>query len=400
MSKSVETVPTGKMLDAFGRFRVANPQTLFDSKQLHDADPLRWDDQEVSGTGTSSAFTADNALTTMSVTASTAGKRVRQSKMRFNYQPGKSQLIVLTAVMGAQASGITQQLGYFDDSNGVFFSCEDGVLYCVVRTFTSGAAVDTKIPQSQWNGDRVDGKSRSGSFDLDLSKANIFFIDVEWLAVGRVRFGVFVAGQPVVVHSINHENTLDTVYMTTPNLPVRYSLENDGAGDASSLRHICSTVISEGGAQDIGVLRYKSTEGTHVDANVIGTVYAVVGLRLKSTHLDCIAKVTANSMLIKTNDDFEWKLIINPTVAGTFTYSDETNSCVQTAAGATANTVTGGTDVDGGWIASNSSTSNTLRSALYIGSLIDGTPDEIVLCARPLTSNADIEGSLQWREYS
>jgi hypothetical protein len=114
------------------------------------------------------------------------------------------------------------------------------------------------------------------------------------------------------------------------------------------MEHICSTVISEGGAQNIGVIRYKSTEGTHVDANTANTVYAVVGLRLKTTHADEVVNVESLSMINAQADDFEWLLLFNPTVAGTFTYSNETNSSCQTAIGATANTVTGGTPIDGG----------------------------------------------------
>ena len=40
------------------------------------------------------------------------------------------------------------------------------------------------------------------------------------------------------------------------------------------------------------------------------------------------------------------------------------------------------------------------RGRFRLGAAIDGTRDEIVLCVRPLTNNADIEGSLNWRELS
>ena len=39
-----------------------------------------------------------------------------------------------------------------------------------------------------------------------------------------------------------------------------------------------------------------------------------------------------------------------------------------------------------------------LKNSLLLGAKIDGTPDEIVLCVRPLSANADIQGSLTWRE--
>ncbi len=41
-------------IDAFGRKRVSDVFTLFDSKQLYDNLPLLYDDQQVSGSGTTS----------------------------------------------------------------------------------------------------------------------------------------------------------------------------------------------------------------------------------------------------------------------------------------------------------------------------------------------------------
>ena len=42
----------------------------------------------------------------------------------------------------------------------------------------------------------------------------------------------------------------------------------------------------------------------------------------------------------------------------------------------------------------------SLSNALRLGAKIDGTVDEIVLCVRPLSINADVQGSLSWRELS
>lgn len=40
--------------------------------------------------------------------------RVRQTFKRFNYQPGKSQLIIRTEILGVSNTGITKRLGLFD----------------------------------------------------------------------------------------------------------------------------------------------------------------------------------------------------------------------------------------------------------------------------------------------
>lgn len=387
-------------IDAFARLRTSEPSTLFDSKQINDNQPLFWDDAEVSGGGTTTTYNTNEASTTIAVAATTAGKRVRQTFQRFNYQPGKSQLIFMTGTLTtAGASGVVRCMGMYDDNNGLFLKDDEGTIKVVKRTYTSGSVVDTEVAQTAWNLDKMDGTGASG-FTLDPTKSQIMVLDLEWLGVGRVRMGFVVDGIPYYVHEFTHSNKEVGVYMSTPNLPLRYEIENDGTGGASELECICGSVMAEGGVEEKGVPRYRSTAGTHVDANSADTVYAVVGVRLKAAYLDAITRIKTISMLSQTNDDFEWLLILNPTVAGTFTYSDETNSAVQTATGATANTVTGGTIIGGGFSKNNAPTQEPVETLRNLGAKIDNTVDEIVLCVRPLTANADIEGSITWLEVS
>lgn len=387
-------------IDAFARQRVSNPDTLFDSKQIFDNQPLFWDDSEVSGSGTSSTHSVNAARTRIAVGASTAGKRVRQTFMRFNYQPGKSQLILLTAVMSsASESGIKACVGLFDDDNGLFFCNDEGTLKVVRRSKVTGSAVDTEVAQSAFNLDKMDGTGPSG-ITVDPTKSQILVIDFEWLGVGRARMGFVVDGIIHYCHQFLNTNVLSVVYMSTPNLPLRYEIENDGTGAATSMDHICSTVMSEGGTEMTGALFNASTDGTHVDANAANTIYAVIGIRLKSTHIAASIDLVSISMISETNDDFEWIIYLNPTVAGVFTHSDKTNSAVQVATGATANTVTGGTSLYCGFAKSNTPATGLVPNAIRLGSAIDGTVDEIVLAVRPLANNADIQATLNWRELS
>ena len=238
---------------------------------------------------------------------------------------------------------------------------------------------------------------------MDFATAQIFLIDFEWLGVGRVRIGMSHGGKFVYAHEFINDNTIAVPYMSTPNLPLRYEISNDGNGGAATLLHICGTVVSEGGRENNGILRYKSTGGTEVDADVANTIYAVVGIKLKAAYLTTTINIESFSVLAETNDDFEWLLYWNPTVAGTFTYSNETNSAIMTATGALANTITGGTVITGGFGAATKdggTEKGALLNALRLGSNIAGTVDEIVLCVRPLSANANIQGSLTWRELS
>ena len=210
---------------------------------------------------------------------------------------------------------------------------------------------------------------------------------------------MFIDGEPIYVHQFLNANAIDKVYMSTPNLPVRYEISNDGTGPTASMLHICSSVATEGGTDDLGILR-------HYDSSTISNLatagkYAILGGRLKSTHLDISVLLETLSVLSTSQNDIaHWSLIFNPTVAGTFTYSDVANSAVQVAEGAIANTITGGVEIDGGYFTTALPTSISIPSALKLGSKIDGTPDEIILMVRPITNNITVEASMTWRELS
>lgn len=401
----VQIVPTvtGGAADAFQRTRVSTPVTLFDSKQLHDAAPLFWDDAETSGGGTGTSHSAATAATTITVGATTAGTRVRQTFQRFNYQPGKSQLIMMTGVLGAGAAGITRRIGYFDDNNGLYFQLSGSTLSVVRRTKVSGSVVNNPVAQADWNMAKLDGTD-PGGFTLDTSKTQIFVIDFEWLGVGAVRFGVVnESGELLYCHQMQHANTLTTVYMSTPNLPLRYEISNDGTGAASSLVHICSQVSSEGGVQENGLLGSVTTGGTHLNADTADSLYALIGIRLKATHLATRVDLIDANLLTETATPFGWELRLNPTVASTFTYADVTNYSLQRALGVTANTVTGGTLLASGWVAASvqarGAAGVSLSNARRLGAKIDGTRDTLVLCVRPLANSADIQGSINFREW-
>lgn len=405
------TIPrTSAAADAFGRQRMSQAQTLFDSKLIHDAAPQFWDDQEVSGSGTTSTYNSNQASVTMAVSGTTIGKRVRQTYQRFNYQPGKSQLVIMTGVLGSVSSGIDAKVGWLTDDNGLFFYRDSSTIGVCIRSNATGSPVDNPVPQSGWTWDTLDGsgdENNPSGIQLDPDKVMIYFWDVEWLGVGSVRFGVFIDGVPHYVHQFDHANNITTVYMSTPNLPLRWEIENDGTGAADELVQICSTVISEGSTQATGQIRYKSTEGTHMVAGTENTLYALMGARLKSDRLDGIVEFLSHTIDIQsTGDAIEWQLLLNPTVAGTFNYSAETNSVLEIAIGAAANSVTGGTAILGGYFRSGGGNSGQganavgLNNAIRLGAAIDGTPDEFVLCARPIdaSTNVSIETGITWRE--
>lgn len=392
-------------VDAFGKLRISNPFTIFDSKQLHDKQPLFWD--ESTGGAGSTTHNPVNACTEMNVTASASDFIIRQTKQRFNYQPGKSQLILMT-FYSPQTEGATIRIGcftgtganYLTPENGIFFECNANLSWNICK---NGSTTEN-ITQDNWNVDKLDGTGTSKK-TLDLEAPQILIIDYEWLGVGRVRVGFVIDGLIYYCHNFNHSNdaNFNSVYMSTPNLPLRYSIQTDGT-NAAELDHICSTVISEGGLEETGLLRSIDTGSTHLDADAANTIYAAIGIRLKAAYKDVTVYPEYFSMISETNDGFRWSVLLNPTLSTPLSYVDVTNSAVQRGLGATANTITDeGFVIDSGYVPegpvqSGSESGRRIVTALRLGSTIAGVQDRLVLAVMPLTAGADIQASLTIRE--
>lgn len=387
-------------IDAFARQRISEPFTIFDSKQLHDKQPLFWD-ESIGGSATSTHTPAD-ADVQMVVTASASDFVIRQTKQRFNYQPGKSQLIFMT-FNSDQETGVTKRIGPFDGTgtnnltpnNGIFFETNSNISWNIAK---NGTTAETAL-QDDWNIDKLDGTGTSG-ITLDTSAAQILIVDYEWLGVGRVRVGFVIGGLIYYVHDFNHANdpAFPSVYMSTPNLPCRYDIQSDGTG-GGELDHICSTVISEGGIEKTGVLRSIETGDTF--STGFGTnEYGLLGIRLKDDYKDVTVIPEGVKAVIGTNDSFKYTLQLNPTVGGALTWISLDNSSIEYAIGGTGNQVTSkGLIVGaGGGSTSERSASESLETALRIGSNIDGTKDTLFIAFRPFTSNTSVWAALDVRE--
>ncbi len=410
--------------DAFGRLRVSSPQTLFDSKQNLDNLPLLFDDQEVSGSGTNSVHSVNRAESVLSVSTA-AGLRIRQSFRRLNYQSGRSQQIMQTGnlKLSGGGAGITSGVGYIDDNNGLAMVNKENVPNWLLRSKVTGSVVDEYVPFGLPMGlseaslsdaiietiDPFNGSGPSG-ITFDASKGFLFAPDFEWLSVGTVGFNLIYDREIFPGTYLHHAGNLIGAYMSTPSLPLRWWIENDGTGVESSMSQICGTVISEAGHDPQGIPQYTSTgeddvTADPVNANSSGTFYAIAGIRLKAAAVlsgSGDMKIHDVSILATTSDDFEWSLKHNPVVTGTFVFADKANSAMQIARGTVGSpgpTVVGGHPIEGGLTRAEGAVHRPLQSLVSLGASIAGVPDELILCARPLTNNARMHGSINWTEF-
>lgn len=273
-------------LDAFGRLKVSDPQTLLDVTHTKDKNSLQI--HELAFGGATGAYDTNSSSVLMSVN-NDGDRIIRQSRQYSVYQPGKSLFVIMTGVINADSNGTdtVSRIGYFDDDEGIFFEY-DGTNIAIVKRQNG---VDNKVIQSNWNTDKADGTGNSG-VTLDTTKVQIFFIDIEWLGVGSVRAGMFFNGEPIILHKFHHANIETNTYMKTANLPVRYELSANGAGSPSgSLRHICATVISDGGYNPIG-RSFGAGTGSETRSGDHGTPLPLISIRLKTEDSMTVAGAT------------------------------------------------------------------------------------------------------------
>ena len=89
--------------------------------------------------------------------------------------------------------------------------------------------IDKRIPQNQFNMDKVDGTGPSG-YILDASKMQMLLIQYTWYGAGFVDYGLRgPLGAYIMCHRIQNNNVNDEAYFRSGNLPVRYSANNEGA---------------------------------------------------------------------------------------------------------------------------------------------------------------------------
>lgn len=394
--------PSGMAVDAFGRARSAQPLTLFDSFNRYQINGGFVTSNTATGNTT---YNANTSTVSLNIDTTSGAKVTRETTKVFAYQPGKSLQVLSTFVMDAGKTGLRQRIGYFNDLNGVFLQQSGTTISFGIRSNTSGTPTDILASKENWNVDTLDGAGPS-KLTLDLTKAQIFFCDMEWLGVGSVRCGFVINGQLIHCHTFHHANITSDVYMTTACLPVRCEIENTATtASASTLKQICSTVISEGGYELRG--RPLSIGSTSlVDLTTAGTFYPVQSIRLRSDRLDAIVVPKDINLLgVGNNTRLHWKVIKGATITGGVWANVASDSSVEYNSN-TAATISGGTTVTEGYVGINNQSSETitLDSGLFKYQLerngFTNVATTFTLAVTGAANGDDALGAIMWEEIT
>jgi len=394
------------LADAFGRLRVSEPLTLFDSSHRYRDNGL-WN-TAITGGG-SAVFSPNEGLVNLSVDTSNGSQVLRETTKVFSYQPGKSLLVLNTFVLAPAQDNLRQRVGYFGTENGIYLQLNNDVLSFVERSSVTGLITESIVSQAAWNVDTLDGNGPSG-VTLDITKAQIMFMDIEWLGEGTVRLGFIIDGNFILCHRFNHANLIASTYITTASLPLRIELSNTGATAIPSvLKQVCSSIISEGGYELRGA---QQAIGTPINAPMsfaaANTYYPMVGLKLTATKLDAIVILTAISILgLGNGKNYAWRIVQGGTITGGAWVPVGADSAVEY--NLTGTSVAGGRILAQGYINSSNQASpsvDILKQALFTTQLernsFTGVATELIVEAAidTIGGTLGMYASTDWEEIS
>jgi hypothetical protein len=299
--------------------------------------------------------------------------------------------------MSTPKTNLRQRVGYFSSLNGVYLE-NDGVYnYIVLRSQSLGST--TRIRQDAWNADKFDGTGSSGR-NIDVNKTQILWMDIEWLGVGDIRVGFVVDGGFVLAHTFHNDNEQTTTYMTTAVLPVRYEIENTGTtASASTMKQICSTVISEGGFTPSTKIGYVTNNTTATRVSSANTVTSLCSIRLNPAYPDAVVIPAQVDLLLLDVRYGQFQLIENATIANA-SFSNVAGSVVQSAIH--TDTITNGTVVYAGLNSSRDEVEigEDIKKRLQLWRYANGTPSTLTLAVAYTATNADLLYKFGWEELT
>ena len=384
--------------DSFGRSKIGIPNTLYEYNFQYNKAPLVWD-EVISGSGVATHLPNESSIQLSTGDTVSGSGATRQTLQYFRYRPGKELSFQETFAFGDIQTNVVKRVGYYDSNNGIFLEQNgtDGLYYLVLRSKTTGSIIDIKIQQSDWNIDQLNL--------ADFTKVQIFSCSLQWLGVGSVLCGFVIDRIFRPVHIFNHANISSSVYMTTPNLPVKYEIYNDGTGEEiGTMKQICATVITNAGT-DSEVAYTHSVQNTAT--KTVGTTLTnllTIRPKLLFNSIENRGQINPGSIsIVNTGTGTAiYKLVYNTTLGGTPSYnSASSNSIVEYDIAGT--TVTGGEVIDSGFVSSSvqAKSSQQISIGFRYPLTLDAAgsvQNTLTLAVQALSGTVDVMGSITFNE--
>lgn len=389
LSTSQNVIVQNQSLSQFGEVLTISRSPIIELNSSYGVSSIR-DVVALTGGGSASDGAGEIILSTSA--APTSSVRIKSAEsgvyiagygaeigigMRFPNAPTGNQV----ALWGGLTNLGNDALRFGYDSTGVYIS----------RLRNSIEA--TKVYQSSWNQDKLDGTGKSG-FNLNMSGGTIFQIDFTWYGYGQIQWGVIavVDGQQkfIAAHS---EKVVGESSIESPNLQVFSQVDN--GGDATDFTSYL------GGRQYSVIGRYvpnfRYTGSFRVSTNTSTTRIPLITFRGKTGFLDRRVLLDAIDAGVASAD-----VIIEVILGGTLTgetFGNPTGHAVSETAlevDTAATAITGGVLIYSDYLTAGAG--NKINFSTKDASIPIPIENNITLAVRTLTGTGTITSFFRMKE--
>lgn len=208
-------------LAAYGQLRIANSKVLANYVFDVDAMPSQFANSLL-GSGTA-VWDSGKKWIRLGLEGNLGGGAINDLATNTShlYHPltyGSGIFVIMgTMIPDAGKATCVRNWGPFDATDGFMFRLTGSGLSVVHRRTFDGVQTETVIPQSNWNGDRLDGGGGNGNrsgVTLDVTAANQYFYDYQNLGGGSIRWGIIINGERIICHEMDMSNRTDIGWQT------------------------------------------------------------------------------------------------------------------------------------------------------------------------------------------
>jgi hypothetical protein len=237
----------------------------------------------ITETGTGASVTESNGEFLLATGTTTTNEASIRTKERGQYQAGtEGEVGVGVRVPTAPVSTAYANWGYMDDNNGFYYGVDSTGTY--VARLDGG--VESKVYQSSWNKDPMDGTGSSG-LTLDLSTGNIFQINFVWYGYGSINFYINIKDNTgnvekrILVHTIQVD---DQASVVDPNQPITIEAFNGASSTTNFEVYVGGRQFSVVDGQSLPSIRNTPIEIPQ--ETVTSTSYVAVAAIRKTANLN------------------------------------------------------------------------------------------------------------------
>lgn len=378
-------------LTLFGKVKTANKNAVIELKSTYGISKFR----DITAAAGSGEVTNDRTEYSVATGATSGSTATLDSAERGRYQPGTE----CEAGIGVRCDNTftddeDSKWGYFDDVNGFGYGEDATGIYVFIRKDST----DTKVYQTNWNGDRLNGIDTSG-LTLKLSDGNIFQINYSWYGYGAIYMNVIIADNDNTQRLINiHKfSVIGETSVLDPNLPIRVEADN---GTTTS-----DITVYVGGRQYSVYQKFNPSKRLNservLNVGSIGTTFVpLISFRRKSNYLSVAAKVEGYKLI--SDESLVYQVIIGGTLTGASFGTPTDLSASETAmeADISATAISGG-EVAYQELLSVVGTGNTATGADSLQNLLTEIPGDlpVTLAVRTITgTGATVSALIRWTE--